>query len=388
MTTKKFKKYLSIVTFIGLLFVNVPVYASVTTPTTTDSTSSTETTSETLTTTTDSLTDSTTEVTDTTVTTELNSDTDVAETTDTTDTIETEITEEIDDKVGIAPDSPLYVLDRLLEKIQITFTFDDVNKAALLTSISEERLAEANYLIEVAKTEDVNREKWDQLLADVINDYKEKLEAAIQSIEQIVIDLDEEEIAELDKILAELENSANVSEEIIEIDEELKEVSDRAILVANVVKDLDSEKVAELREQGLGLGQISQVFALAEATDKSLEEVAKLFTEDEMGYGEAAKILGVSTSDLAKQKVEEKKVVAEKKAEEKKVEAEKKAEEKKVEAEKKAEEKKVVAEKKAEEKKVEAEKKAEEKKNKKAGNNVTNDNESETENNDSDSDEN
>lgn len=330
MNTKNLKKLVTGVTFAGLLFLNVPVYANVaptvppaeeivtevtetvdTTASETTATTEAEASVEATTTEADVTAETTTDtsVTDTTVTTDAEAtttettETTEAEvtTTEATDATVTEETEEVDP--GIAPDSALYVLDKLLEDIQISLTFDDVNKAALLTSISEERIAEINYLLEVAETEEVNQEEWDQLVADVIADYKEKLESALESIEGVAIELTDEEKAELDSILLQLENTTTIiDEDVVEADEEVQELVDRSILVAAVVSDLDKEKVAEIREQGLGLGQISQVFALAEATGKSVDEVSVLFTEQGMGYGQAAKELGVHPSELAKDK--------------------------------------------------------------------------------------
>lgn len=338
---KNIKKIITAVTFTGMLFLSVPVYANVaptvpteittdeqstsnedtvqentntevtttdaTDVTTTEETTTTDDTTTEDTTTVDTTTDETTTE-DTTATDEATADETATEETTATDETNTEETTTEVELDGIAPDSGLYVLDRLLENIQLSLTFDDVNKAALLTTISEERLAEANYLIEKANSgEEINEEEWNQLIDDVLNDYKVKLESALESVEEVAIDLSEEDKAALDEILVKLENVSLVDEEVVENDPELKEVTDRALLVSSVVSGLDQEKAQELRDAGLGLGQISQVFALAEATGSDVEEVATLFTEQKLGYGQVAKELGVNTSELAKNKVKEKK---------------------------------------------------------------------------------
>ncbi len=48
---------------------------------------------------------------------------------------------------GILPDSPLYLAERLKEKISLTFTFDQKAKAEKLFNYAEERLAEAEALL-------------------------------------------------------------------------------------------------------------------------------------------------------------------------------------------------------------------------------------------------
>lgn len=48
---------------------------------------------------------------------------------------------------GVLPDSPLYLVERLKEKINLTFTFDQKAKAEKLFAYAEERLAEAEALL-------------------------------------------------------------------------------------------------------------------------------------------------------------------------------------------------------------------------------------------------
>ena len=48
---------------------------------------------------------------------------------------------------GVLPDSPLYLLERLKEKIILTITFDQKAKAEKLFNYAEERLAEAEALL-------------------------------------------------------------------------------------------------------------------------------------------------------------------------------------------------------------------------------------------------
>ncbi len=201
---------------------------------------------------------------------------------------------------GLTPDSILYVLDRLLENIQITLTIDEAKKTLLLMTISEERLAEAEYLIDLAQNEEVNEEEWNQLLQDVVDDYREKVDKALEVTEELAYETDDDSKADLDEIVEKISSAVDFDSEALKNNDQINEVKDSALLVANVVSDLDKEIVAEIRNLGVGYGQISQIFALSEASEKDIDEIAALFTEEKMGLGQATKELGIKTSDFAK----------------------------------------------------------------------------------------
>ncbi len=220
------------------------------------------------------------------------------ETTETT----VDSTENVSVTAGLTPDSILYVFDRLLENIQITLTIDDTKKTLLLMTISEERLAEAEYLIELAKDEEVNDEEWNQLIQNVVDDYRTKVDKAIEITEKLVYDTDEDTKAELDIIIDKIITTVNFDSEALKNNDQINEVKNGALLVANVVSELDREKVEEIRDLGVGYGQISQIFALAETTGKDLDEIAALFTIEKMGLGQAAVELEINMADFAKSK--------------------------------------------------------------------------------------
>ncbi len=75
--------------------------------------------------------------------------------------------------VGITPDSPLYPLKRLLEEIDLFFTFDKVAKAEKLLKYAELRLAEAKKMAEEGKYKYID---------DLLNDYSNDVHTAVELI--------------------------------------------------------------------------------------------------------------------------------------------------------------------------------------------------------------
>lgn len=203
---------------------------------------------------------------------------------------------------GITPDSILYVFDKLLENIQITLTIDEAKKTLLLMTISEERLAEAEYLIGLAEIEEVDEDAWNLLMQSVVDDYRAKVDKALEITEELAYETDEETKIELDKIIEIINSTVSFDSEALKNSDQINEIKNSALLVANVVSGLDKEKVEEIRALGVGYGQISQIFALAEATGEDLDVVAALFTEGKMGLGQATVELGIKISDFAKNK--------------------------------------------------------------------------------------
>ncbi|GEM_PF-4508106 len=209
---------------------------------------------------------------------------------------------------GITPDQALYFLDQLLEKIQLTFTFDEEAKANLLSAITQERLTEITYLLNEKDLGVLTEEEVKTLLTNVVSDYQTKLEQTLQVTEEIASKLTVEEKAKIEGLVSQITLSAEIGQVIVNDNQELLEDQDlqdtinKANILANVVKDLDQEKVAELRDLGLGFGQIAQAFALSEATGKELSEIADVMKDNEQNLSTLADKLGISVSDLAKLK--------------------------------------------------------------------------------------
>lgn len=124
------------------------------------------------------------------------------------------------------------------------------------------------------------------------------MDEALTNIEEFSYSVSEEDKADLDNLVEDITQSINVNEDLLKQSEDLEDTIAKATLVASVVKDLDPEKVDEIRDAGAGYGQISQIYSLSEATGIDVEEVTNLFIDDGMGLGQAAKELGISPSEL------------------------------------------------------------------------------------------
>lgn len=320
---------------------------------------------------------------------------------------------------GVTPDSFFYFLDKLVEDIRISLALTPEDKAKILSEIALERLAEFNTLESEDKVKYVE---------DIINDYIDAIGQAIKAVEQAQQENPEDDVTD---IISVIDEATNIGDDIINSDELTEEVLAEAsnqlekvkevIIKAKSVAGIDKEIVTQLREQGLGYGEIKLISKIAFESKKTIEEVMAIFLETK-GIGETMKIIGISPSQLNskanKAKVEvskeeskeieeendeaveenvqttevsnsieeadddsdevedeeievkqqeveknavEKQAEEARKAAEKQVEAEKKAAEKQAEAEKKAAEKQAEEMRKAAEKQAEAEKKAAEK---------------------------
>lgn len=162
---------------------------------------------------------------------------------------------------GVTPDSPLYFLDKLIENIQLALAKTPEAKAALLTAISQERLAESEAL---------DSAKLDQYLDMLLNEVATALQKAADAIAEA-----QEKGAEVTKLMETLEQAAVLGssvelpeairkiERIEEAKNKLEETTRVVKVQAAVVKGIDEEVVVALRSQGLGYGQIALLTKLA-----------------------------------------------------------------------------------------------------------------------------
>lgn len=198
-------------------------------------------------------------------------------------------------EAGITPDSILYNFDLLFEDLQLALSSNPESDADLLLAFAKERLSEAKEMTIEEKNEFV------QL---AMNDYLLTYQEAQALITEIIIEetVDPDTLENLLTGLEEVSVIDGAIEENLESeDSALIEKIDNAYLVANVVKDLNQEQVIALRESDMGYGQIAQVFALAQYTGKSVEEIGLLFTGEDVGFGEVAKQLEISPSEFNKE---------------------------------------------------------------------------------------
>jgi hypothetical protein len=212
---------------------------------------------------------------------------------------------------GVTPDSSLYTFERLFEDMNLFFTFSEEKEATLLLDYAKERLAEATAMAELEKEEYVK---------EAIADYQKLLAEAKEQVAEVI--LNEETTSETTENLNEaVEEATNVEDKVTEAlpeeqANEVIEVKEEIKIVANVVEGLDKDKVAELRGKDLGFGQISQIFALAKISGKTVDEVAEMFLAGEgKGFGEVAKELGFSPSEVKGKSAEIRKAKLEEKIE-------------------------------------------------------------------------
>lgn len=315
-------------------------------------------------------------------------------------------------EAGLTPDSFFYFLDKLVEDIRISLASTPEDRAKILAEIALERLAEFNSL---------ESEEQMEYIEDLINDYIDTIGQATEAVEQAqeenpdvdvtdIIDVIDEIIEESGEVIDPEQLPEDVVDEVVDQLEKVQEI----VINAKSVAGIDKEIVSELREQGLGYGEIKLISKIASKSNKTIEAVMDIYLQTK-GIGKTMKVIGISPSQLNSKKSngeveevkedseeveevveevieeneektevistieeadveinkleagknelnqqgEEKKLEEEKKAVEKRVEVERKAAEKKMEAEKKAAEKKAESEKKAAEKQSEAEKKKE-----------------------------
>lgn len=190
---------------------------------------------------------------------------------------------------GVTPDNPLYAVDKLMENIKISLASDADKEAELLLQIAQERLVEAQKMTDKEKIKYVNK---------LIDSYFNSLNRAEEKVCEVI--LDEKKDEKIKENLSEkLEKVSEVNANIRAIlDEEIRkkldDKKDEIYLAANIVRDLDIDKVKVLRKEGLGYGQISQVFLLADQSSKPIEEIATLFSQEDKGFVEIAEELDIN----------------------------------------------------------------------------------------------
>ena len=208
---------------------------------------------------------------------------------------------------GLTPDSPLYFFDKLFENIQLALAKTPEAKAALLTAISQERLAEIEALDPVKLEQYV-----DALLSEVT--------AALQKAADAITEA-QAKGAEVTKLMETLEQAAELGSsvelpEAIRKTEQLEETKSklvettRAVKVqAAVVKGIDEEVVVTLRSQGLGYGQIALLNKLAasvvndaESETSGFDQVMAVFAANK-SIGQTMKAFNTNPGQAKKQTV-------------------------------------------------------------------------------------
>lgn len=219
---------------------------------------------------------------------------------------------------GIKPDSPLYILDKLVEKIQIAIITDAVKEAEALAGIAQERLAESKAMVEENNVEKATT---------AISEYKELMEKAIdlidaaakdgkavtKTIDKIVkYDIEDEELLEklMDKVPEEYKEELKKAiealpeqEAVKPEDSEEKENQAEKVSAANAIlagKIQDKALLEKIQNAGLNNRQIAALVSMSEQSDKDLGEVVDLFLTNSKGIGKTIIELNLAPKDAMK----------------------------------------------------------------------------------------
>jgi hypothetical protein len=250
-----------------------------------------------------------------------------ADTTTTTQTSATEATTTLTtttlvQNAGITPDSALYALDKLIEKIQIAIITDAVKEADLIANIAQERLAESEAMADKANVElaqkaleeyQIDLEKAVAMIETAMEDGKEvsgvmksindaNLEDAVV-VTKILASIPEEFRAEVKagiEVLVKATEAANETAQVIENKEEENGIKQDITNKIIEEKVKDAALIAKINEAGLSTRQVIALISLSEQSKKPLAEVIDLFLQNEKGIGATAHELGLTTKDALK----------------------------------------------------------------------------------------
>lgn len=211
------------------------------------------------------------------------------------DTTTVEGSVELEVNAGIKPTNPLYFLDQGLEKLRL-FLANEEKEAKLLLQFAEERLAELEELDE----DDV------EAYADKLYEsYGLNLERVNEIVAEIVAT--EGETEAIDKLKEQLLRAVEVNDVVEKVDSvshEIREIITRVhtkSYAVSIATNLDETKVAELKAEGFGYGEILKLQAISELSGKTIDELIFLdiYTEEdedekEIDFGKLALEVGLT----------------------------------------------------------------------------------------------
>jgi hypothetical protein len=182
---------------------------------------------------------------------------------------------------GITPDSPLYGLERAMERIQLAFIRNKADRAQYKFDLAEERLAEAEVMFEENNTEAA--EEAQELHDELINETEQEIEdlesngdnetagEALDEIENLQLRLlnHSAKVAFVkNRILERLSQSGNVSDEQIA---HLTEVFGKIIAKAQYMELKIEQKRENIRTKYKVLSELNE----SELTDREKEFLEK-----------------------------------------------------------------------------------------------------------------
>lgn len=205
--------------------------------------------------------------------------------------VKEELHEQVRDQVKISPDNPLYSVKELSESVEIALTFDSLEKQKKLLIIAQEKLAEAQLLIEKGSYEKA---------AALLREFQDKIQKAFEWIQEHEEDPDK--ATEIEMKLQEILSMYKKQLALISPDDSLYEVkgivaeTETSVTPDPVKKteqqmDQAAEKLIEahdLAEKGEAAKAALQVEAYQEAVAQVADEVKALPLETK---GEAVSVL-------------------------------------------------------------------------------------------------
>jgi hypothetical protein len=219
---------------------------------------------------------------------------------------------------GIKPDSPLYILDRLAEKIQIAIITDAVKEAEALAGMAQERLAESKAMVEADNVEKatiaINEYKvlMDNAI-DVIDAAAKDGKAVTKAIDMIAkYDMEDDVLLEklMDKIPAEYKEELKKAIEALpekeavklEDNKEKEEKAEKASSAKAVLtgKIQDKALLEKIQSAELNNRQIAALISLSEQSGKDLNEVVDLFLDNSKGIGKTIMELNLAPKNAMK----------------------------------------------------------------------------------------
>ncbi len=151
-------------------------------------------------------------------------------------------------KAGITPDNPLWILDKLEEKLELALTFDKAKKVEKRIEFAEERLAEAEEMVTEGKAEHAVKaiEEQEKLIIEAQEEVTKAgdvsgLNKAIRVIEEHKERIEERK----DEVLSKLPEDSPARERIEKRFDMIEERADEAIERLEEVKAKKSERVKE-----------------------------------------------------------------------------------------------------------------------------------------------
>ncbi len=203
--------------------------------------------------------------------------------------------------VGITPDSPLYPIKRLLENLDLLFTFDEVSKAEKMLKYAKLRIAEAEKMAEEGKNEYVG---------ELLKDYNSYLQNAVELIKSAK-PKDAPKIAELivNESLINLKELDELSKVVKGDDAELAKMltikqDELAIEILKDIAPADAYKLTLSLTNGL-LKIANEKTMKGENADLLLKESERLMKQSEEILKRAEKTRGIPNPEDIVEEIKE-----------------------------------------------------------------------------------